>query len=183
MAEWLNAHAWKACLGLYPNEGSNPSLSATFSMGAGLFMESNSEKLLRSTSQKIQKAFSAFEKSLSRVATMEADPECLTDDQLEHWEAYCSRFSRLQDMIVKRYFRLLAVSNDPAWSGSVRDLFNVMEKDRVIDSAASWMQLRELRNARAHEYEESELKHVHIKVRDAAPTILKLKPLVNSHAA
>jgi len=30
VAEWLMAHAWKACLGLYPNEGSNPSLSAIF---------------------------------------------------------------------------------------------------------------------------------------------------------
>ena len=28
MAEWLKAHAWKVCLGLKPNEGSNPSSSA-----------------------------------------------------------------------------------------------------------------------------------------------------------
>jgi hypothetical protein len=30
MAEWFKAHAWKACVGLYPTEGSNPSLSASF---------------------------------------------------------------------------------------------------------------------------------------------------------
>ncbi len=29
MAEWFKAHAWKACVGLYPTEGSNPSLSAS----------------------------------------------------------------------------------------------------------------------------------------------------------
>ncbi len=28
VAERLKAHAWKACVGLYPTEGSNPSLSA-----------------------------------------------------------------------------------------------------------------------------------------------------------
>ena len=28
MAEWLKAHAWKACIGLYPIRGSNPRLSA-----------------------------------------------------------------------------------------------------------------------------------------------------------
>ena len=28
MAEWLKAHAWKACIGQKPIEGSNPSLSA-----------------------------------------------------------------------------------------------------------------------------------------------------------
>jgi hypothetical protein len=30
MAEWFKAHAWKACVGLYPTLGSNPSLSANF---------------------------------------------------------------------------------------------------------------------------------------------------------
>ena len=29
MAEWLKAHAWKACLGYPPNVGSNPTPSAT----------------------------------------------------------------------------------------------------------------------------------------------------------
>ena len=27
--EWFKSHAWKACLGYYPNAGSNPALSAT----------------------------------------------------------------------------------------------------------------------------------------------------------
>ena len=30
MAEWLKAHAWKVCLGLKPNVGSNPTPSAIF---------------------------------------------------------------------------------------------------------------------------------------------------------
>ena len=28
VSEWLKEHAWKVCVGLYPTEGSNPSLTA-----------------------------------------------------------------------------------------------------------------------------------------------------------
>ena len=41
---------------------------------------------------KTLKAYGAFERSLSRVLTLSADPEALTHDEEEHWEAYCSRF-------------------------------------------------------------------------------------------
>ncbi len=36
VAERLKAHAWKACVGLYPTVGSNPTLSATPSQEGGL---------------------------------------------------------------------------------------------------------------------------------------------------
>ena len=36
VAEWSNALAWKACVG-QPTEGSNPSLSASFSYGSRLY--------------------------------------------------------------------------------------------------------------------------------------------------
>ena len=35
MAEWLKAHAWKACIGLSPIGGSNPPLSVFFRFELG----------------------------------------------------------------------------------------------------------------------------------------------------
>lgn len=124
---------------------------------------------------KCLKAYGAFERSLAKIQKLGANPNDLDYDQEEHWEAYCSRFARLQDMLVKRYFRALALEEDPAWSGSVRDLLNLMEKARVIASAREWMELRELRNEMAHEYEDEALEALYQRARAAAPLIMAVK--------
>jgi len=131
---------------------------------------------------KILKAFSAFERSLTKVTPLASDPTSLTLDEEEHWEAYCLRFARLQDLLVKRFFRLLATEDDPAWSGSVRDLLNLMEKKSIIASSHDWMALRELRNQMAHEYEESALQALYERARDSAPLFLYVKDKVSENA-
>lgn len=139
--------------------------------------------LLTDICHKLLRAFSAFERSLQRVSGLNSDPTMISPDDEERWEAYCSRFARLQDMLVKRFFRALALEDDPAWAGSVRDLLNLMEKRRVIDSAQAWMELRELRNEMAHEYEDSALQALQERARRAAPLLLALKPQVAQRAS
>lgn len=138
--------------------------------------------ILSDIGSKTLKAYSAFEKSLQRIQKLPCDPDHLTDDQAERWEAYCSRFGRLQDILVKRFFRAIALREDPAWSGTVRDLLNFMEKLHVIDAASDWLGLRELRNEMAHEYEESALAALHERARTAAPLIMAVKPKVALYA-
>lgn len=138
--------------------------------------------LLTQLAQKTLKAYQPFEKSLARIANLPTDPSQLTDEQAEHWEAYCARFGRLQDLLVKRFFRSIALGEDPAWSGSVRDVLNLMEKLNVIDSTADWMGLRELRNEMAHEYEDANLQSLHERARLAAPLILAVKARIASYA-
>lgn len=151
-------------------EGSNPSLSALF-LYISRFPLGNSimSVLMNNICKKILKAFSAFERSLERVRDLDSNPDALSDDQEERWEAYCSRFARLQDMLVKKFFRGIALHADPAWSRTVRDLLNLMEKLSIIDSANDWIKLRELRNEMAHEYEDSALQSLQERARQAAP--------------
>ncbi len=132
---------------------------------------------------KILKAFLAFEKSLVRVSMLATNPEELSDEEQERWEAYTSRFSRLQDMLIKRYFRTKAMTGDPAWSGTVRDLLNLMEKDGTISASSEWMALRELRNEMAHEYSDLALSSLYERSRAAAPTVLAVKEKVVADAS
>lgn len=138
--------------------------------------------LLAEISKKALKTYETFEKSLVRISSLSSDPLETSDEQAEHWEAYCSRFGRLQDILVKRYFRTIALAEDPAWSGTVRDLLNFMEKQGIIGSATDWMGLRELRNEMAHEYEDSALGALQERARLAAPLLLAVKPKVVYHA-
>ena len=145
--------------------------------------ETRNMSLMDSICTKTLKAYAAFERSLGRIRNLSSDPGVISDDEEERWEAYCSRFARLQDMLVKRFFRALALAEDPAWSGSVRDLLNLMEKRAIISSAAEWMALRELRNEMAHEYEDSALQALQERARAAAPLLIAVKPKVDSHAS
>lgn len=139
--------------------------------------------VLTPISDKALKTFQAFERSLLRIQNLSCHPSDLTTDEEERWEAYCARFARLQDILVKRFFRAIALHEDPAWSGSVRDLLNLMEKRGVISSATSWMELRELRNEMAHEYEDSALEALQERARQAAPLILAVKAELIKYAS
>jgi uncharacterized protein with HEPN domain len=57
-----------------------------------------------------------------------------------------------------------------------------MEKRSVIDSAQDWMQLRELRNEMAHEYEDSALAALHERARQTGNLLLAVKPKVVERA-
>ena len=48
----------------------------------------------------------------------------LDDEQLETLESFSSRFARYSDIIVSKYFRYLIKEKDPAFRGSIIDLFN-----------------------------------------------------------
>ncbi len=96
-----------------------------------------SKKYLMTSFQKVQKI--SLDKKLS-------------DDHLETLESFCSRFSRLSDIIIQKYFRVLAIEKDPAFRGSVIDLLNVAHKWGWINSPETWKRIRELRNLTAHEY-------------------------------
>src|SRR5690606_36393933 len=64
VAEWSNAHAWKACVG-QPTEGSNPSLSATLEgpsdSHSGIFVFGRCEPGRTTTARRISPRRIAFE--------------------------------------------------------------------------------------------------------------------------
>lgn len=98
----------------------------------------------------------------------------LTEENLESLESFSSRFARYSDIIVSRYFRVLALESDPAFRGSVIDLLNIAEKNGWISSAKEWTLIRELRNIAAHEYEASDYIRLYNELLKLTPTLLKV---------
>lgn len=63
------------------------------------------------------------------------------------------RFTKLQDELGNNTFRLLLeyLQEDIA-DKPFRDILNILERLKIIDSADTWLSLRELRNDLTHEY-------------------------------
>jgi hypothetical protein len=74
-----------------------------------------------------------------------------TLEELEHFESLTSRFARLSDLLIQKLFRLID-QLDLDESGTIRDRINRAEKKSLIATAAKFIEIRELRNQIAHEY-------------------------------
>jgi hypothetical protein len=65
------------------------------------------------------------------------------------------RFTELQDEIGNNTFRfLLAYLQEDIADKPFRDILNILERLNIIESADTWLSLRELRNDLTHEYPE-----------------------------
>lgn len=93
--------------------------------------------------------------SLEQVAPLLpiSDWDALTPDQHESLAAYRVRFSEFQEHVGKT-MRAIALEEEAA-SEPFGAILAFMEKLNILDSAAHWKLIRELRNAVNHEYEEN----------------------------
>lgn len=98
--------------------------------------------------------------------------EGLSNEELEGFEAFTSRFARLSDIIIQKIFRLLDFI-DLEDTGTVRDRINRAEKKGVILSADSFLEIRILRNEIAHEYRSETIYAIFEKVLVYSPTLLE----------
>lgn len=61
----------------------------------------------------------------------------LGEEEMETIESFSSRFARHSDLIVSKYWRMLAREKDPAFRGSPIDVINLGEKYGWISDAAA----------------------------------------------
>lgn len=74
-------------------------------------------------------------------------------DNLAYLDMFTMRFSKLQDYMGEKLFpEVLNVLGNTHESLSYIDILNALEKNRVLESAAKWRELRNLRNKISHEY-------------------------------
>lgn len=130
------------------------------------------ERLFFNAKTQLRKALKHLETSFAKVTVLKTDVSKMTDDELETWESFSSRFSRASDIFISKVLRGWALKRDPAFRGSLIDLLNEAEKNGVIDSANVWARIRELRNVAAHEYAEEDLSNLFDEIRKLAPKIL-----------
>ncbi len=79
----------------------------------------------------------------------------LTKDQVQDIDQYIFRFSKLQDTMGDKLFRLVLQRYEGTnESLPFRDILNKLEKYGCINSAKEWTYLRKLRNEIAHQYDD-----------------------------
>lgn len=99
---------------------------------------------------------SAYSKIAYKLPLTEQSYTQLTDEDVEHIDQFIFRFSKLQDAIGQRLFKaMLIFLEEDVETLPFIDILNRLEKLRLIESAEQWKQLREIRNAIAHEYDDS----------------------------
>ena len=65
------------------------------------------------------------------------------------------RFTKLQDELGNNTFRfLLEYLQEDITGKPFRDILNILERLKIIESADTWLSLRELRNDLTHDYPE-----------------------------
>jgi len=131
-----------------------------------------SKKLLEDYKRKLRKALDHLEYSSKKIQKFSLDHQ-LGEEELETMESYTARMSRVSDIFVTKYLRLLISYEDPAFEGSVRDICNFAEKMRIIDKADTWLEIRSIRNTTAHEYEEADLLKFWQRSKQLGPIVIK----------
>jgi len=115
---------------------------------------------------KVQKALQECEIHLKRMhyasnklsAIMPLDEtiyKTLSDEHVEALDQYIFRFTKLQDAVGERLFRLiLDLLEEPAKNQPFLDKLNRLEQLGALESKAQWLELRALRNHLTHKYED-----------------------------
>ena len=97
----------------------------------------------------------------------------LTPADLDALEALTGRYARVSDMILQKLFRGLdAIELED--QGTLLDALNRAEKRGLIDSAADFREIRELRNEIAHEYAQENLRPLFDNVLERTPALLEI---------
>ncbi len=138
------------------------------------------ENLLAVTRQKLIKALKHLEYSYHKIKDMPTDASLMNEENLETWESFAARFSRVSDIFLVRFIRAYILNTDPGFEGSLRDFVNLAEKAGLIDDAKAWMGIRELRNISSHDYSENDLSEFFKRLKNEAPRLLKIREKLNA---
>lgn len=115
---------------------------------------------------KIEKVFTECTKHLQRINEAHSDMsafmpltatkyENLAKDDVQAIDQYLFRFSKLQDSMGEKLFRLLVARFEQNTDRlSFLDIIKKVEKYLEMDIANEWLDLRNIRNHLAHEYED-----------------------------
>lgn len=121
------------------------------------------------------KAIGPLEKSYVKAKNLPTSLEKCTDDDLEVWESFTSRFARVVDLYLTKFLRLQIYQLDPGFDGTLKDCLNLAEKAKIISSAEIFMSFREFRNIQAHDYTEESFESFVHGLLTHTPELLKIK--------
>ena len=103
----------------------------------------------------------------------------LDDEQVQDWDQFILRFTKLQDALgAQLYPALLAYLQEPYEDRSMLDKLNRLEKMGYLVSVEQWQALRAIRNRLTHDYPSDDaLKSAYL--NDAVDSVNLLKALLD----
>ena len=129
---------------------------------------------------KIVKSLKYLEYSYQRTSSMPTRPSAMSPSELEAWDGFASRFARTSDIFLSKYVKAFVLHDDPAFDGGFHDQLNRAAKLGLIDDVATWVEIRQLRNATVHEYSDQDLEKIFEKFRKYSPLLLALPTKLNN---
>lgn len=142
-------------------------------------MTEQEKRLLRKELTHLEKAAALLAQTFSKCEAFGIKGE-YSFLELVFLEALTSRFARLSDLLIRKIFRLIhQLDYEP--QETVRDSINRAEKLGLIQSTSLFSQIRETRNAIAHEYLIEDLTHIYKSVFTHTPELLETIDRVKSY--
>lgn len=101
------------------------------------------------------------------------DNEEYAEVQLIELEALTSRFARLSDLLIQKVFKTID-QLDANTPGTVRDRILHAERKGLIADAGTLMEIRNVRNTIAHEYESIDLREMFLFIFRHSPVLIEI---------
>jgi len=135
--------------------------------------------LLQEEKEKLNNAREMLERSHKKCRAIDIKND-YSENELERFEAFTSRFARTADILTQRTFRLID-ELDLDHEGTVRDRINRAEKKDLIANAHDFVEIRKLRNSIAHEYQSDAPEKIYADVLKSTPHLLDSIERVNRY--
>lgn len=132
------------------------------------------KKILHECQKHIQRIDSSSRKMAPFMPLNKSRYDCLDEDEVEHIDQFLFRFLKLQDAIGQKLFKtILLVLKEEIENKPFIDILNRLDKLELIYDLDTWLELRKIRNALAHEYEDDseEISHIINKIYDEKETL------------
>ncbi len=120
----------------------------------------------------LEKSMDALSYSYDKCRNIGEKRECSLEEQ-EKFEALTSRFARTSDILTQKIFKTLFILIQENVK-TIIDAANLLEKLEIIEHADDLLNIRELRNQIAHEYQETELNFLFMDVLKYVPELEKI---------
>ena len=115
-------------------------------------------KLLEENLQQAQEAAAHLSVSVERCKSFVFVPP-FKEEQLIELEALTSRFARLSDILIQKVLKTIERLDGDS-PGTVRDRIMQAEKKGIIQSAVMLIEIRDVRNTIAHDYDNTSFNEI-----------------------
>lgn len=113
------------------------------------------EKYFHECDKHLQRINEAYEELKTFIPITAKEYEELSKEQVQAVDQYLFRFSKLQDTLGDKVFKLLVSLYDESFSQKTFiDILNTLEKMGYLYSAKEWINLRQIRNNISHQYDD-----------------------------